>query len=102
MILRLVASSGSDTLTLTLIPFSGTDFDLPPSALQTKARPGDVTAVSRRTNGPRERRPRPRNSAEAKVALGDNPRDWLGWVRKWLSQGRCRRRNDTGRENAHE
>lgn len=81
---------------------SGTDFDLPPSAFQMKARSGDVAAVTRRQDRPCKRGPRPRNSAEAEVARGDNPRDRLGWVRKWLGQGGSWRRKGTGRENAHE
>ncbi len=81
---------------------SRTHFDLPPGALKPKARAGDVAAVGRRPNRPREGRPGPWNSAEAGVARGHNPGDWLGRVGKGLGYGRVRRRKDAERKRGYE
>src|SRR5208282_641600 len=74
---------------------SGADFDPPPSAF--KARLGKIAAESRPQNGPSERRPGPRNSAEPEVAWADHPGDWFGRV--GLGLGRARLRKDAQREN---
>ncbi len=87
-------------------PFAGrgsiADFNLPPRALKPEPRAGDVAAIRRRPDRPREWRPGPRISAEAKVAGADNPGDRLGRVGKRLGARRARRRESAERNSGHE
>src|SRR5271166_432667 len=75
---------------------SRADFDPSPSAFKTRA--GDVAAIRRRPNGPSERWPGPRVSAETKIAWADHPGGWIGRVGKRL--GGAWLRKDAQRENS--
>jgi hypothetical protein len=77
---------------------SRADFDPSPSAFKTRA--GDVAAIRRRPNGPSERWPGPRISAETKIAWADHPGGWIGWLGKRLGLGGARLRKDAQRENS--
>ena len=62
----------------------------------------DIAAVTRRSDRPCERRPGPRNSAEAGVAWADHPGDWIGRVGERLGHGQARRTKGAGCEHGHE
>ena len=77
---------------------SRADFDPSPTAFKTRA--GDVAAIRRRPNGPSERWPGPRMSAETKIAWADHPIGWTGRVGKRLGLGGARLRKDAQRKNS--